>query len=252
MAFWNRPKETTPSVETSIDYPAAAPEMSAYDVGLKGTAEELSALFARPKYSYIDLLKGADQAFDEGRPGTLRILLANVAERAKKEKDSGFYVILSLCNRNAEQIETALETLPEDGRQAILDLGLTYAAKGKENINDPLESSKNLIKAGADVHAHNELSLVEAAYSKQTDMVKLLYAVGADFKGALLEARLNHNSDTIHRLETYQDYFVEPDTTTLAEIKQCVEELTKQVTKTASPQKDKARTKLQTVAGPRA
>lgn len=210
-----------------------------YTIGLNGTPKEFSSVWERAAYLFdknklLSLISGADAAFEQGRPENWQHATGSPDNRNSPDGPHDA-ILITLCNVTAGQISKRLEKLAENDRREILDAALAFIAgqnPGKD-IKDAAAATKNIIEAGANVHAGQEYALQMAAESANSDMVECLYKLGADFKKAILDAKIHGHAGRAEKLQTYQQYFTGDDpeispkiAKILAELRQEIKELT--------------------------
>jgi hypothetical protein len=173
---------------------------SAFDIGKTGSAEKfLKKLKSTKSYGYQTqakndaLLKGAAEAFHEGRPENIQIAMSNAQSLGDRGwgilydfRCSIFSILLKGRNDQAADIDLALEKLSPQDRKKLLNSTLHDAVSlvGQEDLI-PI-----LLNAGADANArikNNQGDILVAAATRGATfpVIKLLHEHGASFDDAL-------------------------------------------------------------------
>jgi hypothetical protein len=190
-----------------------------YDIGKDGSADKFFEGFLKALSSDSaqanagTLVDGAVQALREGRPDNIQTAFLN--ERTLKNSQShtypSVYILLKLTEGSHDKpaaVKLALEKLPEDEREDLLNNALYYAVNhnigGERFFSLLLESGA---KANAKIDGHAGSILVTAMMRQSPlSVIKLLHDKGASFDDALTAMEIRgYNKTFAKKLEFYRE-----------------------------------------------
>lgn len=188
-----------------------------FNLGKDAPAAELTKIFAAKAASKrasgypqrLEMVKGAIEAFREGRPENLQALFAD------KEALPSFNVIPQLWTKSddkAADLALALEKMPEDDKKEYLHDLIAWAAAYIDYYGLGPWTRKDyevLFEAGATVTPQDtEIMLLMISSNAKPDVIELLHEKGIRMQDTILEMlRQNCEDYYIEAARVYKDKF---------------------------------------------